>query len=42
VILHAGNIFDYQNPVNFWKNLKKKIEAGERYKLKFIGTVSLQ
>ncbi len=40
IILHAGNIFDYQNPLNFWKNLKKKIEAEEKYKLKFIGTVS--
>jgi glycosyltransferase involved in cell wall biosynthesis len=40
IILHAGNIFDYQNPLNFWKNLKKKIEAGEKYKLKFVGTVS--
>ena len=40
IILHAGNIFDYQNPLNFLKNLKKKIEAKEKYKLKFIGTVS--
>ncbi len=40
VILHAGNIFDYQNPVNFWKRLKKEIDKGKKYKLKFIGTVS--
>jgi len=40
VILHAGNIFDYQNPVNFWKNIKRKMEKGEKFKIKFIGTVS--
>jgi glycosyltransferase involved in cell wall biosynthesis len=40
VILHAGNIFDYQNPANFFRNIKKKIEEGGKFKLKFIGTVS--
>lgn len=40
VIIHAGNIFDYQNPVNFWKELKTRIERGRKIKLKFIGTVS--
>ena len=39
-IVHAGNIFDYQNPVNFWKLLKEKIDSGVKLKLKFIGTVS--
>ncbi|HVO73712.1 MAG TPA: glycosyltransferase [Ignavibacteriaceae bacterium] len=39
IILHAGNIFDYQNPLNFWENLKRKIESGVKFKLKFIGTV---
>jgi glycosyltransferase involved in cell wall biosynthesis len=39
VILHAGNIFDYQNPVPFWEKIKSEIEKGSRFKLKFIGTV---
>ena len=39
-ILHAGNIFDYQNPVNFWKLVKERICAGNKLKIKFIGSVS--
>lgn len=40
VILHAGNIFDYQNPKHFWKTLKDEIDKGRKLKLVFIGTVS--
>lgn len=40
IILHAGNIFDYQNPHGFWKNVKKEIEQGRDLRLRFIGTVS--
>lgn len=40
VLLHAGNIFDYQNPTHFWKTIKKEIDNGRKLKLKFIGTVS--
>jgi hypothetical protein len=39
VLLHAGNIFDYQNPVYFWHTVKKEIEQGRNLKIKFIGTV---
>ncbi|MEW5798482.1 MAG: hypothetical protein AB1728_05705 [Bacteroidota bacterium] len=39
-ILHAGNIFDYQNPTGFWKNIKQEIEKGRNLRLRFIGTVS--
>ena len=39
VIVHAGNIFSYQNPVNFWKKVKEEINNGNKLKLKFIGTV---
>lgn len=39
-IVHAGNIFDYQNPAVFWKNVRKMIYEGEDLKLKFIGSVS--
>jgi glycosyltransferase involved in cell wall biosynthesis len=40
MIVHAGNIFDYQNPVNFWKLVKQKINSGQNLKIKFIGSVS--
>jgi glycosyltransferase involved in cell wall biosynthesis len=39
-IVHAGNIFDYQNPVKFWRSVKERIDAGIKLKIKFIGTVS--
>ncbi|MDP2303259.1 MAG: glycosyltransferase [Ignavibacteria bacterium] len=39
-ILHAGNIFDYQNIIPFWNQIKKEIDNGNKLKLKFIGTVS--
>ena len=40
IITHAGNIFDYQNPPELWKRIRKEIETGRKIKLKFIGTVS--
>jgi glycosyltransferase involved in cell wall biosynthesis len=40
IITHAGNIFDYQNPKEFWKYIRKEIDNGRKLKLKFIGTVS--
>lgn len=40
VLLHAGNIFDYQNPKLFWKYLKNLVVKGRKIKIKFIGTVS--
>lgn len=40
ILLHAGNIFDYQNPVKLWELLKMKIDAGEKIILRFVGTVS--
>jgi len=40
ILLHAGNIFDYQNPKQLWTHLKKKLSEGEKIKLQFIGTVS--
>ncbi len=40
IIVHAGNIFDYQNPKNFWKYIKSEIDKGRKINLKFIGTVS--
>ncbi|MFO7448224.1 MAG: hypothetical protein R6W90_17835 [Ignavibacteriaceae bacterium] len=40
ILVHAGNIFDYQNPKKFWKQLKKEIDGGRNLKIKFIGSVS--
>jgi glycosyltransferase involved in cell wall biosynthesis len=40
VILHSGNIFDFQNPVKFWGTVKKMIGLGKNIRLKFTGTVS--
>lgn len=39
-ILHAGNIFDYQNPTGLWRNVKQEIDRGRNLRLRFIGTVS--
>ena len=40
IILHAGNIFDYQNPTGLWKNIKTEIVNGRNLRLRFVGTVS--
>jgi len=40
VILHAGNIFDYQNVPFFWKKIKSDIDKGRNLRLRFLGTVS--
>lgn len=40
IILHAGNIFDYQNPAGLWRSIKKEIDEGRKLRLRFVGTVS--
>ncbi len=40
VLLHAGNIFDYQNPAGLWKAVAKEIRNGRNIRLRFAGTVS--
>lgn len=40
ILLHAGNIFDYQNPKQLWKYISDGAAKGEKIKLQFIGTVS--
>jgi glycosyltransferase involved in cell wall biosynthesis len=40
ILLHAGNIFDYQNPKALWATLQKEIDDGRNLKIVFIGTVS--
>ncbi len=39
ILLHAGNLFDHQNPKFLWKSIMKQIEKGENIKVRFIGTV---
>ena len=38
-IVHAGNLFAYQNPINFWKQVMIENSKGNKYKIKFIGSV---
>jgi glycosyltransferase involved in cell wall biosynthesis len=40
ILLHAGNIYDHQNPKNLWTTLRKEIANGRNLKIVFIGTVS--
>ncbi len=40
IIVHAGNIFDFQNIPNFWNTVKKEIDCGRKLKIHFIGSVS--
>jgi glycosyltransferase involved in cell wall biosynthesis len=39
VLVHAGNIFGYQNPKKLWDQIKIENETGKIIKIKFIGTV---
>lgn len=39
IILHAGNMFDYQNAEGLWRNIADEIRRGTRMRLRFIGTV---
>ncbi|MGE5363787.1 MAG: glycosyltransferase [Bacteroidota bacterium] len=40
IFLHAGNIFDYQNPPLLWSAIKRQIDRGRKIRLKFTGSVS--
>lgn len=39
-LLHAGNIFGYQNPEMLWKAIRNKIVNNEKFKIIFLGTVA--
>jgi glycosyltransferase involved in cell wall biosynthesis len=39
IIVHAGNLFSYQNPKNFWKQIVLENEKGNKFRIKFIGSV---
>jgi glycosyltransferase involved in cell wall biosynthesis len=38
-ILHAGNMFDYQNPPILWKTIAQEFDRGRKLRLCFTGTV---
>jgi glycosyltransferase involved in cell wall biosynthesis len=39
ILLHAGNIFDHQNPEKLWMTLRHEVDKGRNLKLVFVGTV---
>ncbi|MEO8233552.1 MAG: glycosyltransferase [Ignavibacteriota bacterium] len=39
LLVHAGNIFAYQNPKKLWDQIKIENQKGNNIKIKFIGTV---
>lgn len=40
VLLHAGNIFDYQDSPGLWREIRRRNDSGEAIRIRFIGTVS--
>jgi glycosyltransferase involved in cell wall biosynthesis len=38
-IVHAGNMFVYQNPKNFWRQIKLENEKGNKIIIRFVGSV---
>ncbi len=41
-IVHAGNMFAYQNPKNFWKQIKIENDKGNKIVIRFIGSVDME
>ena len=39
IIVHAGNMFAYQNPKNFWKQIKIENDKGNIIAIRFVGSV---
>jgi glycosyltransferase involved in cell wall biosynthesis len=42
ILLHAGNLYDHQNPKALWPTLRKEIEKGRNFRIVFVGTVGPQ
>ena len=38
-LLHAGNIYDHQNPALLWSTLMREVEKGRNIRIVFVGTV---
>ncbi|MEX0602115.1 MAG: glycosyltransferase, partial [Bacteroidota bacterium] len=39
LVVHAGNLFDYQNPVSLWPAIAREVRRRKTIRLVFIGTV---
>jgi glycosyltransferase involved in cell wall biosynthesis len=39
ILLHAGNIYDHQNPKMLWTTLRREIDKGRNLTIVFVGTV---
>lgn len=39
VLVHAGNLFSYQNPKRLWDQIKIENDKGNKIQIRFIGTV---
>ena len=42
ILVHAGNMFAYQNPKNFWKQIKLENEKGNKILIRFVGSVDTE
>jgi glycosyltransferase involved in cell wall biosynthesis len=42
ILMHAGNMFAYQNPKNFWKQIKLENEKGNKIVIRFVGSVDTE
>ncbi len=40
ILLHTGNLFDFQNPRGLWTSLRKELDGGRKLRIVFVGTVS--
>ncbi len=40
ILLHAGNIFEHQNPKALWPMLRKEVDRGRDLRVEFVGTVA--
>jgi glycosyltransferase involved in cell wall biosynthesis len=42
ILVHAGNMFAYQNPKNFWKQIKIENDKGNKIIIRFVGSVDAE
>jgi len=42
ILVHAGNMFAYQNPKNFWKQIKIENDKGNKIIIRFVGSVDTE
>ena len=42
ILVHAGNMFAYQNPKNFWKQIKIENDKGNKIVIRFVGSVDTE